>query len=821
MEECSKRVSPFVLICSLIIHTTIAANDTIKLSQSIRDGETVVSSGGMFELGFFSPQNSSNRYVGIWYKAIPVQTVVWVANREAPLTNKTGVLTVTEPGILSLLSDANGLIWSTNRSRSVQNPIARLLDSGNLVVKDADHDDYLWQSFDYPCDTFLPGMSLGWNYTSGVESYISSWRSESDPAPGRYTAHLDPTGYPQMLIKEGDAIKNRMGPWNGVRLSGAPDISNDPMYILSLVRTNDVVKYKEDTRDQSAISRSVVTIDGDSGRWIWNSQEQIWTVYRRTVTDPCDAYNSCGPNGYCDGNSPFCRCLDRFEPRDKQSWDREEWLGGCVRRADLNCSDDVFLNYSGIKLPDSTNSTIRDDNITLQECEAQCKRSCSCTAYTRLDIKEEGRGCLFYHGELVDIRILLTGGQDLYIRLASSEYAVFTGQVSDQNGKKRAIIIASLASVTGVILVCLSIFWIITRKRNKEAIVTQEAAGPSGADHVKEGELPFFSFSTILKATDHFPSKNKLGEGGFGPVYKGKLEDGQEIAVKRLAKTSSQGVDELKNEVMLIAKLQHRNLVRTLGFCAEGEENMLIYEYMPNHSLDLILFDQTKSMSLDWRKRFHIINGIAKGLLYLHQDSRLRIIHRDLKASNILLDADMNPKISDFGLARSFGGNETEAQTRRVVGTYGYMAPEYATDGLFSVKSDVFSFGVLMLEIVSGKKNRGFFVKDDNLNLLGHAWRHYRQGESIKLVDPALGEAFDAAQVVRSINVGLLCVQNCVEDRPNMSAVIFMLGNEVALPQAKQPGFFTEKDVFADRSFSSSNAANSQNQITITMPEGR
>ncbi|XP_057796053.1 G-type lectin S-receptor-like serine/threonine-protein kinase At4g27290 [Salvia miltiorrhiza] len=816
MVECRKKISNFVLICALIIHTINGANDTINLSESIRDGETLVSSGGMFALGFFSPGTSTNRYLGIWYNKIPNQTVVWVANREAPLTNKTGVLTVTEPGILSLLNETNSSIWSTNRSRSVQNPIARLLDSGNLVVKDADDDDYLWQSFDYPCDTFLPGMSLGWNYASGVESYISSWRSESDPAPGRYSVHIDPTGYPQLLTKEGSTLKKRMGPWNGVRLSGGPNLSGDSVYNISLEMSNDVVKYRVDTLDPSVIWRSVLTNNGDSGRWIWSTQAHIWTPYTRTVSDSCDKYNSCGANGFCDGNSAFCRCLDRFEPRDKQRWGRAEWWGGCVRKADLNCSNDVFLSYPEIKLPDARNSTIRDENITLQECEAECKRNCSCTAYTRLDIRGEGRGCLFYYGELIDIRTLFTGGQNLYIRLASSESVA--GEVSDDNGRNKAIIIASLTSITGMVLVCASLYLIIMRKR-KEAMGTQEEA--FSANRVKEAEIPFFSFSTILKATDHFSSKNKLGEGGCGPVYRGKLEDGQEIAVKRLSKTSSQGVDELKNEVMLIAKLQHRNLVRTLGFCAEGEESMLIYEYMPNHSLDFILFDQTKSMSLDWRKRFHIINGIAKGLLYLHQDSRLRIIHRDLKASNILLDADMNPKISDFGLARSFGGNETEARTRRVVGTYGYMSPEYAADGLFSVKSDVFSFGVLVLEIVSGKRNRGFFVKDDNLNLLGHAWRHYKQGDSIKLVDPALGEAFDAAQVVRSINVGLLCVQNYVEDRPNMSAVVFMLGNEVALPQAKQPGFMAERDVLAYRRFSSSNAANSLNHITITMAEGR
>ncbi|XP_028061795.1 G-type lectin S-receptor-like serine/threonine-protein kinase SD1-1 [Camellia sinensis] len=236
---------------------------------------------------------------------------------------------------------------------------------------------------------------------------------------------------------------------------------------------------------------------------------------------------------------------------------------------------------------------------------------------------------------------------------------------------------------------------------NREGILMHKSEqGYTDKTQQEDLELPLFDLTIIADSTNNFSINNKIGEGGFGP---GTLEGGQEIAVKRLSKNSSQGLDEFKNEVICIAKLQHRNLVKLLGCCIQGEEMMLIYEYMPSKSLDY----QSQSTLLDWSKRFHIINGIARGLLYLHQDSRLRIIHRDLEASNILLDTDMNPKISDFGIARSFGGNETEANTNRVIGTYGCMSPEYAIDGLFSIKSDVFSFGVLVLDIVNGKKNKG------------------------------------------------------------------------------------------------------------------
>ncbi|KAK3433354.1 hypothetical protein EUGRSUZ_D00830 [Eucalyptus grandis] len=300
-----------------------------------------------------------------------------------------------------------------------------------------------------------------------------------------------------------------------------------------------------------------------------------------------------------------------------------------------------------------------------------------------------------------------------------------------------------------------------------------------------------FDLQTIEVATNNFSNDKKLGEGGFGPVYKGTLPSGQEIAAKRLSRSSGQGVEEFKTEVELVAKLQHRNLVRLLGFSMERDETILVYEYVPNGSLDNLLFDPELSGRLDWSTRYKVMVGVARGLLYLHEDSRLRIIHRDLKASNILLDVDMNPKISDFGMARIFSANQTEASTNRIVGTYGYMSPEYLMFGHFSVKSDVFSYGVLMLEIITGKKNSQFLALDCDGGLLGHVWKHWTSRSPSEVVDPALSNAYSVNEVIRCMHIGLLCVQDDTEDRPTMDSVVLMLNSEsISIPMPQRPSFF-------------------------------
>ncbi|KAK4258928.1 hypothetical protein QN277_005323 [Acacia crassicarpa] len=357
---------------------------------------------------------------------------------------------------------------------------------------------------------------------------------------------------------------------------------------------------------------------------------------------------------------------------------------------------------------------------------------------------------------------------------------------SKDKSKISAGIILAIAVPTVIfILLATLCFLYIKRRLMKYSSVPKQTVDVSSVESLQ------FDLDTIKSATNDFSPDNKLGQGGFGEVYKGILPGGQELAVKRLSSTSKQGVGEFKNEVLTMAKLQHRNLVRLLGFCLDEGEKILIYEYLANKSLDNFLFGLENQAKLNWSNRYKIIEGIARGMLYLHEDSRLKIIHRDLKASNVLLDEDLNPKISDFGMAKIFGVDQTQASTSRVVGTFGYMAPEYAMQGHISIKSDIYSFGVLILEIISGKKNTSFHVSSYAEDLLSYAWKLWREGTPLELLDPSLRDSCSRNEVIKCIHMSLLCIQENPALRPTIQSIMVMLSsNSVTLSDPQEPPFY-------------------------------
>ncbi|RDX63694.1 G-type lectin S-receptor-like serine/threonine-protein kinase B120, partial [Mucuna pruriens] len=454
-----------------------------------------------------------------------------------------------------------------------------------------------------------------------------------------------------------------------------------------------------------------------------------------------------------------------------------EEIPSCRYRGDaFNEVKEVFVNPNLIYVLDNSSYGPGD-------CRAICWENCSFDGFT--DYYVDGTGCTFMHWNSTEGANFASGGQKFYILVKNTHH-----KEKKRKGTKTTMLDSAIKDLED--------------------------------EFKKRQDLKVFNYTSVLSATNDFSPENKLGQGGFGPVYKGILPTGQEAAIKRLSKTSRQGILEFKNELMLISEFQHKNLVQLLGCCIHEEERILIYEYMPNKSLDFYLFDRNISKFLDWKKRFNIIEGISQGLLYLHKYSRLKIIHRDLKASNILLDENMNPKISDFGLAKMFAEQESTANTTcktlflpSVVDNIGYMSPEYAMEGIFSTMSDVYSFGVLILEIVSGRRNTSFYDVDRPINLIGHPWELWNQGVSLQLMDPSLGDSFDPHEVKRCIHVGLLCAEQSANDRPTMSRIVSLLTNEsavVALP--RRPAFYVERNFYDGKTSSTELCTNDIEEIT-------
>ncbi|KAE8686266.1 putative G-type lectin S-receptor-like serine/threonine-protein kinase [Hibiscus syriacus] len=783
METCNKN-PVFVSLVSLIFllysfaQFCHAANDKIRQGEALRDGETLVSENNVFELGFFSPGNSSFRYLGIWYE-FDSEAVVWVANRDKPILGRNGVLRIEDDGKLVVHDRNDGVVWSSNVSRSSNNTAAKLSNDGNFMLSGDDGGSTLWESFNEPTDTFLPGMRVPVSCKRGECRHFRSWKSPGDPSPGNYSLCVDPNGGQQIVLWDNNNQRRwRSGQWNLQFFTGLPFMRDKANYLHGF-----------------DISRP----------------DENGTMY---IT-------------YTPLKHPK-PSLFRFQI----SWEVGDG------------KPDGFLKIKSTKLPDLAN--LYPAALNPHNCKQNCSENCSCIAYAFII----GIGCMIWTGDLVDMQHFQDAGSlEFFYRLHHSEL---------DPGRKISNLMIVIISL--VLAGCLAAsLWLLCRYKKKlkgeigiyfpclSAVSSRpccmdDDVAVSDVSKIKSKEfstdffvptdilidgsqvngpeLQNFDFSYIATATKNFCDENRLGQGGFGTVYKGELPSGEQIAVKRLSVQSGQGLEEFKTEIILIAKLQHRNLVRLLGCCIHGDEKLLIYEYMPNKSLDRLLFDEAKKAELDWRTRLGIIEGIARGLLYLHRDSRHRIIHRDLKASNILLDAEMNPKISDFGMARMFGGNQNEAKTVRVVGTYGYMSPEYAMEGLFSVKSDAYSFGVLLLEIVSGQRNNSF-RSFDHTSLLTYAWQLWSEDKIMDLVDPCIRDSCSPNEVLKCIHPAMLCVQDSPARRPKMETVVVFLESETAtLPMPTKPTYTSLRTAVEEENVLDGQQVSS-NHVTVTTIVGR
>ncbi|PIN02591.1 Non-specific serine/threonine protein kinase [Handroanthus impetiginosus] len=451
----------FFFIPRLFFKSTTGA-DTMAPNQTLLDnGTTLVSQNGNFEFGFFSPWNSGNRYVGIWFKNVPQQTVVWVANKNNPITDLSGVLTITSSGNIIIFKNQSDMVWNASSpSSAVSNPTLKLLGNGNLVLKNDTTDDdnpdgYLWQSFDYPCDTLIPGMKLGRNLRTNQEWYLTSWKSIQDPSPGEFTYRMHTGGLPSIILRQGSNITFRSGPWDGVRFGGAPVLQQNTVFKPILEYNSEYVYYTFQNTDVSIISRMVVNESGLVIHFMWSRTRNQWVDIAKMQSDSCDDYAICGNFGVCDINkSPKCACLNGFTPRLRQDWARFDWSDGCLRRVPLNCSMPTgFRKISNLKVPDTSTCILNRTTVSLEECREACLINCSCVAYARTELS----GCLHWFGHLVDMRMYAQGGQDLFVRMPLSE-------LDSSTKSKKVAVIASVSAVSFLLLLALTI-WLIIRRR--------------------------------------------------------------------------------------------------------------------------------------------------------------------------------------------------------------------------------------------------------------------------------------------------------------------------------------------------------------------
>lgn len=409
------------LITLFSLSSLSLSRDTITIDSPLAYPDTLVSSRSVFTLGFFTTTNSSRWYLGIWYTKIAPQTVVWVANRDDPMPDSTGVLSVnTNTSNLQLQTRSSKVFWSVSvNSSKIVSPIAQILNTGNFVLVEKNTSNIAWQSFDYMTDTLLPGMRTGW--IAGRYNLMKSWTSSNDPSTSnRFITTMVLTGWPEYFIWDGSKRVYRTGPWNGIQFSGEPQMKTNEQFTFEYFSNQNETYYSFYINETAFMSRLVLN---QSLLQRYVSVGSGWTLYWSLPRDQCDMYAQCGPNGMCSldsSNSPDCTCLTGFEPKSVKNWNLHDTTAGCIRRVGLNCTGDGFITANDVKLPDSTNVTVYS-TIGLTECRKMCLMNCSCTAYSNSNMSNGGSGCAMWRGDLVDMRNFNGGGWTLYYRVAGSE----------------------------------------------------------------------------------------------------------------------------------------------------------------------------------------------------------------------------------------------------------------------------------------------------------------------------------------------------------------------------------------------------------------
>ncbi|GMY04994.1 G-type lectin S-receptor-like serine/threonine-protein kinase At2g19130 [Fagus crenata] len=748
-----------LIIMSLEVHLS-TASDTLYPGQSLAWSKTLTSRNGIFELGFFTPGKSHQYYLGIWYKKIAEKTVVWVANGNFPASDpSSSALEFYEDGNLLLKERGDVLLRNLTKS-SLPNysTIGVLLDNGNFILTSKLHNNIvLWQSFDDPTNTWLPGAKIGYNRLTHEGKILKSWKSLENPESGRFSTELE-------LEKMGTSDlalyywKSNFGRYKYGRNVSQKELNNQ--YInVSYVSNNNESYFIYSAVSPSTFPRFVLNVTGELNLYVWDEDLCQWNLVWMERPQFCEIDGFCGDSGICNQQKvPLCDCPNGFKPRYPKQWELYEYSGGCERRNPLQCSDggiDKFFMIPNIRFPEASQYPAVKD---VEECKLNCLGNCYCIAYAY------NNGCLVYQGKLQNLQQLSSDnkfGGDFQVRIAAFELM----------GSKNKIL-RKVSWIVGVLVtLILSITFAIRWWRHSFVGALEEV----------EFSLIMFKYRDLRRATKNF--SQKLGEGGFGSVFKGTLPNSTAIAVKKI-RSLEQGEKQFRAEVSTLGAIQHVNLLRLRGFCVEASKRFLVYEYMPKGSLESHLF-QNVSKILDWQTRYHIAVGIARGLAYLHEYCRDCIIHCDIKPENILLDAEYDPKVADFGLAKVIGRDFSRVLTT-MRGTRGYLAPEWISGEAVTPKVDVFSYGKLLFEIVSGKRNINMLDDEICSYFPARVAIAINKGEDLLTrLDYKLEGNANMEELTRACKVACWCIQDDPKDRPTMGQVVKILEGvmQVGMPQ--------------------------------------
>ncbi|XP_078158765.1 G-type lectin S-receptor-like serine/threonine-protein kinase At2g19130 isoform X2 [Carex rostrata] len=700
----------FTIINFIMVSRLCTANDTLLPGQILSGNQTLVSKNGIYELGLFSDYVGSNdHYLGIRI-VNSSDNLLWVARGKTFYDRLTSELIISSTGNL-VLTQSQKLIWSTNLTRSDEttSTTAILLDTGNLVLKDVSISKIVWQSFDHPTDTWFPGAPLGFNTATGKNVYLTNANYYFGSIKNSFSLEFDPSRASGFIIRQ----LSSNATYHGIF----------PQLIDIVDDGNGLVTFNVPKKNHTFIrldNNGFVSMNWFNDPPNFNN---LWV----SPSIQCD-FNYCGPSSFCSrtSHSEKCSCPYGFHPVNPEKWQNYYYRfdnAGCSRNISLNCKisrkssfNDVFLPIENIdKYPDNPQLLVpKDEN----ECAAACPSNCSCTAYSYQN------NCNVWFEELKNTIISDYGnGYKMNIRL----------QIATPKHSHPApqFIIMSAIAVATLLVVGLLVSW----KRKAICLIFNQKD--------KTGDqLVAYSYAETKSITKNF--FHKLGEGGFGSVFKGSLPNSTVVAVKRM-KNACFEEKQFRTEVQTIGIIQHINLVKLLGFCSKGTKRLLVYEYMPNGSLDSHLFSN-QCDGLNWNIRYEIMVGIARGLTYLHEECRDCIIHCDIKPENILVNANFCPKIADFGLAKLLGRDFSRALTT-VRGTIGYLGPEWICGQPITKKADVYSFGMMLFEIISGKRNTEKFQNPECTYFPLYAAMKTRQGEIVCLLDDRLQGNADMGQL--------------------------------------------------------------------------